>query len=546
MTRTPVNAQRRRLVIGSAATATAAALPATLIARSSFAQQAPAVIASESSRPSLVYGLQFGDPRLNKPGAYALADSANVIAWTRADRDSRLQVEWSLDENFASVHRLPPLYLTGSSDYTGRIDLGGLPGGQRVFVRMSASNLDSARAGSEVITGSVITPSHLPRNIRFVWGGDTAGQGWGISPNQGGMLTYQTMLAQQPQFFIHSGDTVYADGPIAPEKAMPDGQIWQNIVTEQTMKVAESLEEFRARYRYNLMDEHVRRFNHEVPQIWQWDDHEITNNWSDSKDLSGNTNYTEKRVALLTARGAQAFREYAPMRSYGDAEPARVYRHIPQGPLLDVFMIDMRSYRGPNSDNLQSTYDEASFILGPTQIDWIKRSLKRSSATWKVIGSDMPIGLQIGDGQGANGVARWEAVANGDPGRPLGREAEIADLLAYIRREGIRNVVWLTADVHYCAAHHYSPARASFKDFDPFWEFVAGPLHAGGFGPNKIDDTFGPDVVFVKGPAVQNEPPSDTNQFFGQVDIDAQSGMMLVSLIDRGGSAVFTKQLTPA
>jgi phosphodiesterase/alkaline phosphatase D-like protein len=68
-----------------------------------------------------------------------------------------------------------------------------------------------------------------------------------------------------------------------------------------------------------------------------------------------------------------------------------------------------------------------------------------------------------------------------------GRELEIADLLAFIRREGIRNIVWLTADVHYCAAHHYSPERAAFKEFDPFWEFVAGPLHAGAFGPGKTD-----------------------------------------------------------
>ena len=35
---------------------------------------------------------------------------------------------------------------------------------------------------------------------------------------------------------------------------------------------------------------------------------------------------------------------------------------------------------------------------------------------------------------------------------------------------------WITADVHYCAAHEYHPTRAKFTDFDPFWEFVAGPL----------------------------------------------------------------------
>jgi alkaline phosphatase D len=46
------------------------------------------------------------------------------------------------------------------------------------------------------------------------------------------------------------------------------------------------------------------------------------------------------------------------------------------------------------------------------------------------------------------------------------------------------NTVWLTADVHYAAAHYYNPDKAQFQEFDPFWEFVARPLHAGTFGPN--------------------------------------------------------------
>lgn len=113
--------------------------------------------------------------------------------------------------------------------------------------------------------------------------------------------------------------------------------------------------------------------------------------------------------------------------------------------------------------------------------------------------------------------ARWQ----GRPGsRPLGghrqrqrrrrpyRELEIADLLRFVQRAEVRNTVWLTADVHYCAAHHYSPERAAFKDFAPFWEFVAGPLNAGSFGPNALDGTFGPQVMFQKAPLVQNSSPS--------------------------------------
>ena len=144
------------------------------------------------------------------------------------------------------------------------------------------------------------------------------------------------------------------------------------------------------------------------------------------------------------------------------------------------------------------------------------------------------------------GCARGENSCNGD-GPVLGREFELADILSFIKRACIKNVVWLTADVHYCAAHYYDPARARFSDFDPFWEFVSGPIHAGSFGPNKLDDTFGPVVDFQKAPPAgqSNLPPSAGLQFFGQVDIAPRSGRMTVSLKDIDGVTVYTRDLDP-
>ena len=42
-----------------------------------------------------------------------------------------------------------------------------------------------------------------------------------------------------------------------------------------------------------------------------------------------------------------------------------------------------------------------------------------------------------------------------------GRELEIADLLRFIKIAGITNTVWLTADVHYTAAHYYDPVEGA-------------------------------------------------------------------------------------
>src|SRR6266478_1153728 len=136
--------------------------------------------------------------------------------------------------------------------------------------------------------------------------------------------------------------------------------------------------------------------------------------------------------------------------------------------------------------------------------------------------------------------------AQGD-GPPRGRELEIADLLRFIKTSGVTNTVWLTADVHYAAAHYYNPDKAQFQEFDPFWEFVSGPLHAGTFGPNELDNTFGPEVKFIKAPGLdkQNLPPSAGMQFFGHVKIDGASGQMTVTLRDRADVALWSTTLDP-
>jgi alkaline phosphatase D len=130
-------------------------------------------------------------------------------------------------------------------------------------------------------------------------------------------------------------------------------------------------------------------------------------------------------------------------------------------------------------------------------------------------------------------------------GRHLAAELEIADLLSYINRNHIRNTVWITADVHYTAAHYLSPDAAQFTDFHPFWEFVAGPLNAGTFGPNQLDNTFGPRVVYQKAPpaGMSNLPPSAGYQFFGDVQVSRYG--MRVTLRDIDGKGLFTQHLQP-
>ncbi|NRR30715.1 alkaline phosphatase D family protein [Oxalobacteraceae bacterium] len=498
------------------------------------AVSAPAVVTSEKDRPKLLSGIQFGDVTQNQ-----------AIVWSRSDRNAQMIVEYDSSDKFTNPSRIVGPYASDATDFTTRVDLSGLPAGQLLNVRVRYVDPSDGRIESEVLSGQFRTApgSASTKPVRFHWSGDNAGQGWGINTEFGGVKIYEAMRKRDPDFFIHSGDTIYADGPIKAETVAENGKIWKSIVTEEVSKVAETLKEFRGRHSYNTLDLNFRKFAAQVPQIWQWDDHEVVNNYSGAKDLSADARYTEKNVATLAARGQRAFLEYAPMRYFKQSEPQRIYRSISYGPLLDVFVLDMRSYRGPNTANKQTVEDANTAYLGPAQIDWLIAELKASKATWKVIAADMPIGLYVQDGTDASGAARWEASANGDDGIPSGRELELARLLKAIKT--IKNVTWITADVHYCAAHYYDPAKASFTDFSPFWEFVAGPMNAGAFGPNKLDKTFGPTAVFEKAPAIANSSPFAGFQFFGEVLIDPQSKTMTVELLDLDGVSQFKKVLTP-
>jgi alkaline phosphatase D len=465
--------------------------------------------------------------------------AGRAIVWTRADRPSRMFVEYATTEAFSNAARVPGPALIEASDFTGRTVLTDLPAGQRIFYRVVFQDLNDLKTWSEPVAGSFNTPSLAPGDVTIAWSADTVGQGWGINPDWGGLRLYETMRRAQPDVFINVGDTIYADQPVQPEVTLDDGTIWKNVVTPAKSKVAESIDEFRGCYRYNLADAHMRRFISEVPQIVMWDDHEVRDNWYWERRQDDDPRFQVKSVALLAARARQAFFEYNPLPLVGD-DPERIYRSISLGPLVEVFALDMRTYKSANSANRQTSAGAAASILGPAQLQWLKNGLVNSRATWKIVAADLPLGLIVKDGP-----VDYEAVANGDPGAPLGRELEIADLLRHVKARRVKNIVWITADVHYCAAHHYDPSRATFTEFDPFWEFVAGPLNAGTFGPSALDATFGPEAKFIGIPPGMkgNRPPSEGFQFFGTLKADARKRTLTARLHNLAGDVLYTIEL---
>src|SRR6185436_4831309 len=80
----------------------------------------------------------------------------------------------------------------------------------------------------------------------------------------GGLRGYDAIRRAAPAFLLHSGDLIYADNPILAEQTLPDGRVWRNVTNERVARVAESLDDFRARFAYNLEDDHVRALAQEV------------------------------------------------------------------------------------------------------------------------------------------------------------------------------------------------------------------------------------------------------------------------------------------
>ena len=311
-------------------------------------------ISRAADRP-LIEGLQSGD-----------VDAGSAIVWARTDRPSRMHVELSTVESFAKVLDAASADALPDRDLSARLHLDNLSAGQDIFYRVRFDDIASG-ASSETRVGHFRTAPRGHQSISFVWSGDTAGQGWGIDVGRGGYRSYRTMLDNRPDFFIHSGDHIYADCTIPATQQLPNGEVWRNLVTSEKSEVAHSLAQFRGNYRYNWLDENFRDFHAQVPMFAQWDDHEVTNDWSPggTYDEAG---YDEHGEARLIARARRAFFDYMPIREI-PAHEGRIYRRIGYGPLLDVFMIDMRSYRD-SSWNKDEDRGEAR-ILGAAQLAWL-------------------------------------------------------------------------------------------------------------------------------------------------------------------------------
>ena len=171
------------------------ALP-LVIASALTAHTVNVAAATKVIAPLMKQGIQLGD-----------LTQDSVMVWSRSNKDARMMIEYALNDQFTDSTIIRGPYALRLTDYTARQELTKLPSGKDIYVRVWFEDLTNARNKSKPVTGHFHTLS-ADESVRFVWGGDTAGQGWGINKSFGGMKIYEAMRQTKPHFFIHSGDNI--------------------------------------------------------------------------------------------------------------------------------------------------------------------------------------------------------------------------------------------------------------------------------------------------------------------------------------------------
>ena len=391
------------------------------------------------------------------PQGIAVGDvtSQSALLWLRTDGPMLVQIEWapvtakdSLSKagtDVASVARTP-LFATGpEADFTLTIPLEGLTPATRyrwdVFVGAKGRDGTPTEArGAARGEFTTLPDAANSAPVTFAWSGDLGGH-QRCRRGAAGYPIFDVMRAQQLDFFLFLGDTMYADH-LCPSPPNEPGAGF----------LATTLAEYRARHRDQRGAEALRRFLASVPVYVIWDDHEVRNDFAGPFD---------SRMPV----GRQALREYWPICAAPD-DPHRLYRTVRAGADLEVFILDTRQYRSRNVD--QDGPEKT--MLGKRQLQWLLSGLTESTATWKVIVTTVPLSISKGGVAGVSGNDGWA----GGPGIP-GFERERQVIVDHILGRRIKNVVFLAGDVHHVQANVYDPNGDGIPDFH---EFVAGPLSA--------------------------------------------------------------------
>ncbi|MEU2084098.1 alkaline phosphatase D family protein [Streptomyces albus] len=412
--------RRRQFVRVATAASGAATIGIPRLSDVSAAQ--PATARRQQDAPNskmFTHGVASGDPLHDR-----------VIIWTRVtptpasapgqNSGPATDVAWEVSEDpaFRHVVRTGTVRTHADRDHTVHIDVDGLRAATTYHYRFHAGGRTSpvGRARTAPAPGS-------RAGVRF-------GVASCANYRSGYYTAYQYLAGRRDiDAVLHLGDYIYEQGSEEDDVRIP-------APTHECV----SLADYRARYGQCRADPDLRALHAAAPFIATWDDHEICGNtWSGG--AGDHDPATEGHWADRAAAAKQAYFEWMPVRQ---ALTGSTRRRLHFGQLLDLTMLDLRSFRSEQvaPTDTAGMGDPSRTLLGRSQMAWLKDGLTRSSSTWHLIGSSvvaMPWLLPTGRPEPATSVNTdgWD-----------GYQAEQRELFAHLRDHGIGNAVILSGDVH--------------------------------------------------------------------------------------------------
>ena len=433
------------------------------------------------SRPqgsfSFPLGVASGDPK-----------DSSVVFWTRCisvAADSvpvSLRLYVSTSATFDTTVAFVDLTAAGTYDFTVRAKVNGLAPDTRYYYRFVAGN-DFSVAGQTKTAPASSAPNDA---VRFAW---LTCQDWDANH----WAAMDLLAAENVDFLVHLGDYIY-ETVAATFRAGQAEPVHSRITLPNGLPLpaggiyANSLEDYRTLYRTYRGDGRLQELHRKFPMVAIWDDHEFSDDcWQDHQTYTNQNRQETSRRRNAT----QAWAEYMPI-DFGDVsfdlgktgyDNIRIYRDFKFGSLLHLVMTDERLYRDDHvvseasyarlvnhdpvagDDAIGSRYfvpqnilagfeaqDTAALgrppsILGATQSQWWKDTLKGSNSTWKVWGNEVPLNRMWLDMRNAV-PPPYNQLYVVDADSWDGYPAHKAELLGFLKTQGIQNVVAITGDLH--------------------------------------------------------------------------------------------------
>ena len=370
------------------------------------------------------HGVASGDP---------LQES--VLIWTRVTpklKRKEIPVEWEIasDENFQNILQTGQATTFPNRDFTVKVVVHNLQPNTKYYYRFKS--LDRY---SKTGTTKTLPIGNEPVNLAFM---SCSNIEWGY------FNTYAAVLKDDVDAVVHLGDYLYEYGP----NVYGDTTfIRKNIPSHEII----SLQDYRDRYSQYRLDEDLQNLHAQVPFINIWDDHEITNNAYSTGAANHQEDEGDYEDRKRTAR--QVYYEWLPIR-----EGETHYRKFSFGNTLDLFMLDERlEARTMQPDSLTDPRRTASDhkLLGDKQMEWLIRSLKESSATWKVIGNQVIFSYaDWGYKTFRRNMDSWDGYPN-----------DQITLSNAIQENAVENVVFVTGDTH--TAWAFEASIDPLKTYNP-------------------------------------------------------------------------------